>query len=84
MPRTIQYGVNIDGQVWSRVGSELAIPILDYDNMTPKNNFSISYYLEKIDVLSVCRELRFVKWTRKIPTELKNKHRKFWGFCLLK
>ena len=70
--------------VYSRVGSEVAIPVLDYEGMTPANNFKTNYYLEKYDVIHVCKELRYMKGTKKIPTVLKNIHRKFWGMKLLK
>ena len=48
--------------------------------MTPQNNFQTIYELEKMDVIEVAgASYNSVKWTRKIPTELKNIHRKFWG-----
>jgi len=79
--RTINYGIDTaTGLVWSRVGSEVAIPILQYDQMTPENNFQTVYELEKMDVVQTAgRAYNSVKWTRKIPTELKNRHREFWG-----
>ena len=82
MPKTIQYGINTDGLVWSRVGSEIALPVLEYDKIKGQEPFQ--YHLEKFPILSLCRELHFIKWTRKIPTKLKNKHRKFWDFIPLK
>ena len=82
MRRVIQYAIDPDtGQVWSRVGSKMAIPILDYDNMTPENNFQISYYLEKIDVIQTAGPTyNRLKWTRRIPVSIKNLHRVFWKF----
>jgi len=81
MNRIILYGVNrSDGTVVSRVGSEVAWPILDWDAMQPENNFSTRYDLEKVDVLSIGTEYRYIKWTKKIPVEVKNIHREFWGF----
>ncbi len=79
--RTIMYGIDGDtGLVWSRVGSEVAIPVLQYDQMTPENNFQPIYELEKMDVIQTAGQAyNSVKWTRKIPVELKNRHRKFWG-----
>ncbi len=43
--RTIQYGINPEGLVYSRLGSEVAIPVLDFDKMTPENNLQTSYHL---------------------------------------
>ena len=34
MMKQIQYSIDTNGLVWSRVGSEMAIPVLDYKNMT--------------------------------------------------
>lgn len=80
--RTIQYGVADSGLVYSRVGSEVAFPVLDYDKMTPKNSYTMNYHLEKDDIL--CLVHVHLTWTRKVPTWLKNKHRAFWGFKSLK
>ena len=79
--KTIKYGIDRDtGLVWSRVGSEVAIPVLQYDKMIPQNNFQPTYELEKMDVIEVAGQAYdSVEWTRKIPVELKNRHRKFWG-----
>lgn len=79
--KTIKYGIDSDtGLVWSRVGSEIAIPVLQFDKMTHQNNFQTIYELEKMDVIEVAGQAyNSVKWTRKIPVELKNRHRKFWG-----
>lgn len=83
--RNITYAIDLDtGLVVSRVGSELAWPILDYENMLPENNFTMFYNLEKIPVISVCNYWGNLKWTRKIPLEIKNIHRRFWGFKELK
>ena len=80
MKKNIGFMVNSDtGLVWSRVGSEVAVPVLDYEGMTYDNNFATSYNLEKFSVFSVCKELGYMKGTRKIPLNIKNAHRKFWG-----
>jgi hypothetical protein len=79
--RIIRYAVESGtGLVWSRVGGEVALPVLDYDNMTPENNFKPTYHLEKLDTGYAIIPWRQLKWTKKIPTELKNRHRSFWGF----
>ena len=83
--QTIQYAVNTeDGTVISRVGSEIALPVLQYGKMQPKNNFNTEYELEKIDVIHLSRCWNEYKWTRKIPLNVKNMHRKFWGMSELK
>ncbi len=80
MNRIIRYAVNqADGMVVSRVGDEFAWPILDWDAMKPENNFATSYYLERVPVLSIGSEYRNLKFTRKIPIQIKNAHRAFWG-----
>jgi hypothetical protein len=66
------------------VGSEVAIPVLDYDAMVPENNFQTSYYLEKDSVHNVLPYSRDLVWTKKIPLEIKNLHREFWGMKPLK
>ena len=90
MPKTIMYAINKDdGIVWSRVGSELACPVLDFDAIGQggdgfaKGDFNgpSRWNLQKFDVLSVAgREWDRLKWTKKVPIGLKNRHRKFWGF----
>ena len=78
--RTITYAVDQEnGQVFSRVDSEIAVPILDYGKMLPENNFEPTYYLEKVPVLQLVGQWDRLKWTRKIPVDLKNEHRVFWG-----
>ena len=83
--KIITYAIDQDtGMVISRVGSEVAIPVLQYDKMCPENNFQTEYKLEKMDVCSFSVKWRDLKWTRKIPKEVKNVHRKFWGMKVLK
>jgi len=84
--RTIQYGIDTQtGLIVSRVNDQVAWPILDYENMKPENNFSPSYYLEKIPIFSIANlTWNSIKWTRKISIKIKNKHRAFWKFKPLK
>jgi len=78
--RRIKYGIDTEtGLVWSKIGSEVAVPILNYPAMTPANNFQTSYFLEKMDVLKTLPSIKYVNWTRKIPLSIKNIHREFWG-----
>ena len=79
MNRIITYAIDkVSGMVFSQVGREIAVPVLDYEGMTPENNFQTKYYLEAVPALSayIGTDLR---WTRKVPNALKNLHRAFWG-----
>lgn len=55
-----------------------AVPILDFEGMEPENNFAMSYNLERFERLSLSDWDRLI-WTKKIPVEIKNLHRAFWG-----
>jgi hypothetical protein len=76
----IRYGIDREtGLVWSRMGSQVALPVLQYDQMVPDDNFKTKYEL-KFDVIQlVGSAYNAVKWTRKIPSQIKNRHREFWG-----
>lgn len=84
--KTIQYAIDIEtGLVISRVGSELAWPVLDYDDMAFENDYAMGCHLEKIPVSRIAgRYWLGLNWTKKIPKTIKNTHRMFWGFPLLK
>lgn len=92
MNRIITYCIDQDGIVYSRVASEVAIPVLDYEaignggNGFEKGDFRgpMLYNLEKFPVHSLSHGWAGLKWTKKIPVKLKNKHRKFWGMPPLK
>jgi hypothetical protein len=82
--RTITYAIGLDsGYVYSRVGDKVALPIIDYKDMGPENNFALKYHLEAVPVHEIGREWNSLKWTRKIPTDIKNYHRQFWDMPLL-
>jgi hypothetical protein len=90
MNRTIQYGVEQDtGLVYSRVGSEAAGPVLDFaaigqggDGYEPGNYYGPNRVtIEKMPLRDV---YPYVTWTKKIPVQIKNLHREFWGFKPLK
>jgi len=84
MKKSIQYAFDTEtGMVISRVGSEIAVPVLQFDKMLPENNFQTQYELEKMDVIAIAQCWGNYKWTKKIPMELKNLHREFWGMKLL-
>lgn len=72
--RTIQYAIDQEtGLTWSRVGSEVAVPVLNY----PADD----YTLVKMSVFYSGAQA--LKWTRKLPISLKNYHREFWGMSKL-
>ena len=78
----IRYAVNIEtGLVYSRVGKEVAIPILEYEKLGEGGDFTkpTQYHLEKIPNRDLMYEYWQLKWTKKIPVHLKNLHRAFWG-----
>lgn len=84
MNRIITYAVEKEsGIVYSRVGSEVAGPVLDYEGMLPSNNFAADYNLESFSVCML-QPWNGYRWTKKVPVELKNRHRAFWGMPPLK
>lgn len=91
--KTITYAIDGRGRVCSRVGDELAIAVLDYDAIGMggdgfmPGDFSgpIHYNLEKHPISSLHSEdWALLEWTKKVPVEIKNKHRAFWGMPLLR
>jgi len=84
MRKVIQYAIDDDtGWVVSRVGDELAYQEIYYEGMTPENGYRTTHSLAKCHVYD-WGPLVGLKWTRKIPVKVRNEHRKFWGFKLLK
>jgi hypothetical protein len=87
MNRTIRYAIHKDdGMVISQVGHEFAVPVLQWTAFGNDGDFTgpLPYTLEATSRLSLRREWPLLKWTKKIPVDLKNKHRAFWGFKPLK
>jgi hypothetical protein len=83
--KTIQYAIDTEtGLVISRYGDEIAFPELQYKDMNSKNKYTAGYILQKTSVFAVAVAWDYYKWTRKIPVEIKNKHREFWGFKPIK
>ena len=83
--KNITYAIHkYDGYIVSRVGSDVAFPVLDYAAMNQSDGYQIHYRLEKMSVYSISNEWDCLKWTKKIPIEIKNKHREFWGMKPLK
>ena len=82
--RTIQYCICPNGLVYPRVGSEMCVPVLDYPAMKQESGFQMEYNLDRFSIYSISSEWNTLKWTRKIPVNLKNIHRRFWGMKELK
>jgi hypothetical protein len=83
MRKIITYAIDAEtGQVISRVGHGVAWPVLDFEGMTPENNFKAEYNLEKFDTSALFGTNLYR--TKKIPLETKNLHRRFWGMPELK
>lgn len=81
--KIITYAIeNETGLVWSRMSSEVAIPTVDFESGHPDNNFEMDIKLEK-DSVFACTHADLT-WTKKIPKEVKNIHRAFWGMKPLK
>jgi hypothetical protein len=85
--RHITYGIEEEtGLVYSRVGSEVAVPVLDFEAIGQGGNGyapgdfrgPTRYTLEKCPVYQV--GYSGIRWTRNIPVEAKNHHRRYWGF----
>ena len=82
--KNIMYMVDQDtGLVFSKVYHEVAVPVLDFEGMRPDNGFKTAYNLEKMPDYHVYPYCHVIH-TKKIPVELKNLHRKFWGMEALK
>ncbi len=87
----ISYGIEDEtGIVVSRVGQEIAYPVLDFEAIGQGGdgyaegdfNGPARYELEKLSVYYPGLYAS-VRWTRHVPVALKNRHRVFWGFTRL-
>jgi hypothetical protein len=79
--RIITYAIySVTGLVISRVGDEVYHPVLNYTRMEPGSSFQVSYHYERIPVFDLVPSWEHYTWTKKIPIDIKNFHRKFWGF----
>ena len=77
---TISYMIDpLTNGVWSRVGSEIAIPVLQFSEMTPENSYATKYKLEKFNAVTIAYHIKDTIRTKKVPKEIKNGHRAFWG-----
>ena len=56
----------------SRVGSEIAIPVLQYDKTYPDHNFKEQFVIEKYDVITVS------KWYATLIPINRNKIKKYY------
>ena len=80
------------GVVSSRLKQEIALPVLEFEQIGMgglETSTGITYalhdfrgptnhHLEKFSVHDI-HDWKQLKWTKKIPLELKNLHRAFWG-----
>ena len=83
----ISYAVDLrNGLVHSRVNDEIAYPVLVFLSLPKDGSFNkpFDYHLDKCNVHHFVGEWRYLKWTKRIPIEIKNQHRIFWGFKQLK
>ncbi len=77
--RRIQYGVDREtGFVVSRCGDQVAFAVIDFSDMCPEDGFQIKAHLEVDKAISVLPHMPLIQWTRKIPTGIKNVHRKIF------
>lgn len=95
---TITYARHIEGYVYSRVGNEVAFPVLEYAEIGmggleratgiqyEPGNFTgpTNYHLEKCGVHEITTDWQKLTWTKKIALNTKNEHRRFWGMPQLK
>lgn len=82
--KNIIYGIDLDtGQIVSRCDQDVALPVLDFEGMTPETHFEMKYGMEKHNIYDVLPHMN-VQWTRKIPNAIKNIHRQFHGMKPLK
>lgn len=82
--RNITYAIDPETDlVVSRIGDRIAWPMLDF----PANSFAMDYYgLKDFSVFELCGNSSYemLRWTKKIPVETKNLHRRFWGLSAIK
>lgn len=79
--KNITYAVNKDG-FYARCGDRIAFFELDYKNMKPENNFFEKYTISDCSVFEFGSQN--VRWTKKIPINIKNMFRKHFGLAELK
>lgn len=83
MRRSITFAVDSSGLVYSRVDSEIAVPVLQYEAIGRDGDFTapLTYELEAFSVLEIpAGDWNDLRWTRRIPAAAKAEHRGFWGF----
>ncbi len=72
----IQFAIDLEsGLIVSRLDSEYLWPIMNYPEQ--------GYTLQKVNIFEVAGIVK-LKYTRKIPLTLKNKHRIIWGLKPIK
>lgn len=82
MNRTITYAIDkSDGLVYSRIGSMIAVPVLQWDKIGADGDYTapLEYQLERCSVYELSYYWSQLRWTKKIPVEIKNLHRSTGG-----
>lgn len=84
MRRTIKYGIDTEsGYAVSQVGDEVAYAVVDYDKIDVTvpgwSEKPVPVHLEKTKIWHVAGWLMGIRWTRSVPLEMENEHRRFWG-----
>ena len=84
--RIITYAVDREeGWIISRVGPEIAHPVYQFADFGTDGDFTgeIPVELDRFSIYDLQPWGRY-RWTKKIPVEVKNLHRAYWGFPLLR
>lgn len=85
--KNITYAVHRGtGLIYSRVGSEIAFPVLDYAQVGANGDYiaPFDFHLEKCPVFHLAgHEWRALRWTKIQSKQAKNHHRAFWGLPAL-
>lgn len=96
--RNITYARHSEGYVYSRVGNEVAFPVLEFAEIGmgglerstgiqyEPGDFHgpTNYHLEKCGVHEITTDWKNLTWMKKVPLFDKNEHRQFWGLKPLK
>ena len=81
--RTSQYAIDLGtGYVISRVNNKILVPVINFEEGNPDNNFEMSSTLQEFSIYDTIG--MSLKWTKKIDNSIKNLHREKWNMKLLK
>lgn len=90
--KTIEYFVDCshENALWSRCDKEVLYSSISYEPYSDEENSFEAYECVVNEAsMSIFHAYHYLqegkgRWTRKVPVEWKNAHRKFWGFPPLK